>query len=154
MRGDLAADASRIYGASTALSGLEIGALGFAGLFILILAQVPIAFAMIIVGVVGFGLEQGWSPALTFLASQPAGTLSSIDLATLPLFLLMGTFANAAGFSEDLYNAAAAFVGHKRGGLAYATIGGCAAFGAVCGSTTATAATFAKVALPQMLRRG
>ena len=66
----------------------------------------------------------------------------------------MGTFANAAGFSEDLYNAAAAFLGHKRGGLAYATIGGCAAFGAVCGSTTATAATFAKVALPQMLRRG
>jgi C4-dicarboxylate transporter DctM subunit len=136
------------------MSGIEIGAIGFAGLFILILAQVPIAFAMIIVGVVGFGLEQGWSPALTFLASQPAGTLASIDLATLPLFLLMGTFANAAGFSEDLYNAAAAFVGHKRGGLAYATIAGCAAFGAVCGSTTATAATFAKVALPQMLRRG
>jgi C4-dicarboxylate transporter DctM subunit len=133
---------------------IAIGVFGFITLFVLILAQVPIAFAMIVVGVIGFALQQGWSPALTFLASQPAGLLSSVDLATLPLFLLMGTFANAAGFSEDLYNAAAAFLGHKRGGLAYATIGGCAAFGAVCGSTTATAATFAKVALPQMLLRG
>jgi C4-dicarboxylate transporter DctM subunit len=136
------------------MSPIEIGIAGFVALFALILIQVPIAFAMIIVGVVGFALEQGWSPALTFLASQPAGQLASIDLATLPLFLIMGTFANAAGFSEDLYNAAAAFTGHKRGGLAYATIAGSAAFGAVCGSTTATAATFAKIALPQMLRRG
>ena len=65
----------------------------------------------------------------------------------------MGTFANAAGFSADIYAAAASFVGHRRGGLAYATIGGCAAFGAVCGSSTATAATFAKIALPEMIRR-
>jgi tripartite ATP-independent transporter DctM subunit len=70
------------------------------------------------------------------------------------LFLLMGTFASAAGFSRDIYRAAAAWFGHRRGGLAYATIGGCAAFGAVCGSSTATAATFAKAALPEMLRRG
>ena len=66
----------------------------------------------------------------------------------------MGVFASIAGFSEDVYRAAAAFLGHRRGGLAYATIGGSAAFGAICGSSTATAATFGKVALPQMLDRG
>ena len=136
------------------MSAIAIGGVGLAALFGLILLQVPIAFAMIAVGVVGFALQAGWAPALTFLAGEPTRLLSSTDMATLPLFLLMGTFANAAGFSEDIYAMAAAFLGHRRGGLAYATIGGCAAFGSVCGSTTATAATFGKIALPQMLRRG
>jgi C4-dicarboxylate transporter DctM subunit len=133
---------------------LAIGALGFLALFALIALQVPIGFAMIIVGIAGYGLQAGWGPAFTILASEPSGLLSSVDLATVPLFLLMGTFASAAGFSADIYNAAAALLGHRRGGLAYATIGGCAAFGAVCGSSTATAATFGKAALPEMLRRG
>src|SRR6185437_1197182 len=107
------------------------------------------------VGVVGFALAGGgWAPAFTFLASEPSYVLSSTDLAAVPLFLLMGTFASVAGFSTDLYNAAAAFLGHRRGGLAYATIGGSAAFGVVCGSSTATAATFARAALPEMLKRG
>jgi C4-dicarboxylate transporter DctM subunit len=123
-------------------------------LFALILLQVPIGFAMMIVGVVGVALQSSWAPALTLLASEPAGVLSNVDLATVPLFLLMGTFATAAGFSADIYNAVAALFGHRRGGLAYATIGGCAAFGVVCGSSTATAATFARVALPEMLKRG
>jgi C4-dicarboxylate transporter, DctM subunit len=136
------------------MTPLVVGVGGMLALFALILLQVPIGFAMIIVGVVGFALQTGWGPALTILASEPSGLLSSVDLATVPLFLLMGTFATAAGFSADIYNAAAALLGHRRGGLAYATIGGCAAFGAVCGSSTATAATFAKAALPEMLRRG
>ena len=136
------------------MTPLAIGALGILALFVLILLQVPIGLAMIIVGVVGYALQGGWGPAFTILASEPSGLLSSVDLATVPLFLLMGTFASAAGFSTDIYNAAAALLGHRRGGLAYATIGGCAAFGAVCGSSTATAATFAKAALPEMLRRG
>ncbi len=136
------------------MTPLLIGALGLAALFVLIFLQVPIGIAMIIVGVVGYALQAGWAPALTLLASEPSGLLSSVDLATVPLFLLMGTFATAAGFSKDIYSAAAALLGHRRGGLAYATIGGCAAFGAVCGSSTATAATFAKAALPEMLRRG
>ncbi|MEO7402336.1 MAG: TRAP transporter large permease subunit, partial [Burkholderiales bacterium] len=136
------------------MSALAVGVSGLAALFALILLQIPIGFAMIIVGVVGFALQTGWTPALTILANEPSGLLSSVDLATVPLFLLMGTFATAAGFSADIYNAAAAFLGHRRGGLAYATVGGCAAFGAVCGSSTATAATFAKAALPEMLRRG
>ncbi len=136
------------------MTPLVIGAAGLAALLALIVLQVPIGFAMIIVGVVGYALQAGWTPALTILASEPAGLLASVDLATVPLFLLMGTFASAAGFSADISRAAAAFFGHRRGGLAYATIGGCAAFGAVCGSSTATAATFAKAALPEMLRRG
>jgi C4-dicarboxylate transporter DctM subunit len=136
------------------MTPLAIGALGLVALFVLIFLHVPIGIAMIIVGVVGYALQTGWTPALTILASEPSGLLASVDLATVPLFLLMGTFASAAGFSADIYNAAAALLGHRRGGLAYATIGGCAAFGAVCGSSTATAATFAKAALPEMLRRG
>jgi tripartite ATP-independent transporter DctM subunit len=136
------------------VSPLLVGAAGIAALLALIFLQVPIGIAMILVGVVGFALQAGWAPALTILASEPAGLLSSVDLATVPLFLLMGTFASAAGFSSDVYRVAAAFLGHRRGGLAYATIAGCAAFGAVCGSSTATAATFAKAALPEMLRRG
>jgi tripartite ATP-independent transporter DctM subunit len=133
---------------------LEIGGFGILALFALMLVQVPIGFAMIIVGVAGFALQSGWRPAITLLVNEPVGILSSADLATVPLFLLMGTFASVAGFSADLYNLAAACLGHRRGGLAYATIGGSAAFGVVCGSSTATAATFAKAALPEMLKRG
>lgn len=136
------------------MTPLAIGALGLAALFVLILAQVPIGVAMMIVGLAGFAMQTSWQPALTLLATEPSGVLSNVDLATVPLFLLMGTFASAAGFSSDIYNAVAALLGHRRGGLAYATIGGCAAFGAVCGSSTATAATFAKAALPEMLKRG
>src|ERR1700733_10290476 len=132
-----------------------IGALGIATLFALILLQVPIGFAMMTVGVVGFALQGGgWMPAFSFLAQEPSYVLASTDLAAVPLFLLMGVFASTAGFSEDVYRAAAAFLGHRCGGLAYATISGSAAFGAICGSRTATAATFGKVALPQMLARG
>jgi tripartite ATP-independent transporter DctM subunit len=136
------------------MTPLAIGAVGLAALGALILLQVPIGFAMIIVGIAGYALQAGWGPAFTLLASEPSGLLASVDLATVPLFLMMGTFASAAGFSSDIYNAAAALLGHRRGGLAYATIGGCAAFGAVCGSSTATAATFAKAALPELLARG
>ena len=136
------------------MSPIAIGVTGVVALFVLIFMQVPIAFAMIAVGVVGFALQAGWAAAFTFLASEPVRLLSSIDMATLPLFILMGTFANIAGFSEDIYAFASAMLGHRRGGLGYATVGGCAAFGSVCGSTTATSATFGKIALPQMLRRG
>jgi tripartite ATP-independent transporter DctM subunit len=136
------------------MSPLVIGVIGIVALFVLILAQVPIAFAMIIVGIMGFAVEGSWATAVTYLATEPTRVLSSPDMVTLPLFLMMGAFANAAGFSEDIYAVAAAFLGHRRGGLAYATIGGSAVFGSVCGSTTATAATFGRLALPQMLQRG
>ena len=100
------------------MSALAIGGVGFLALCALILLQVPIGFAMLGVGLVGYALQAGWSPALTLLASETSGLLASVDLATVPLFLLMGTFASAAGFSRDIYRAAAAWFGHRRGGLA------------------------------------
>ncbi|MDR1968112.1 MAG: TRAP transporter large permease [Burkholderiaceae bacterium] len=136
------------------MSALTIGMLGIVALFLLILLQVPVGIAMLVVGVCGYAAQTGWGPALAMLANEPSTLMSSVDLATVPLFLLMGTFATAAGFSSELYNAAAAVLGHRRGGLAYATAGGSAVFGAICGSSTATAATFTKAALPEMLQRG
>lgn len=133
---------------------LTIAFLGLAGMFLLIFLHVPLGVAMGVAGVIGFGLLAGFKPAFSLLASETASLFSSLDLATIPLFLLMGSFATAAGLSEDLYRIAYALVGHRRGGLAMATIGGCAGFGSVCGSAIATAATFGKVALPQMRARG
>ena len=133
---------------------ISIAVLGLAGMFVLIFLHVPLGVAMGVAGVVGFGVLAGFAPALTLLASETANLFSSLDLAAIPLFLMMGAFATVAGLSEDLYRIAYALVGHRRGGLSMATIGGCAGFGAVCGSALATAATFGKVALPQMVQRG
>lgn len=128
--------------------------LGLAAMFLLVLLHVPIGVAMGIAGVAGFAALGGVKPALSLLASETATSFSSLDLATIPLFIMMGGFASAAGLSEDLYRLAYALLGHRRGGLAMATIAGCAGFGAVCGSSIATTATFGKVALPSMLARG
>nr|WP_283817958.1 TRAP transporter large permease [Bradyrhizobium jicamae] len=122
-------------------------------MFVLVALHVPLAFAMIVVGIAAFALQTDWSSALTFLATEPSQVLGSMDLAAVPLFLMMGAFVNVSGFARDLYAAAAALLGHRRGGLSYATIGGSAAFGAICGSSPATAATFTQVALPEMLKR-
>ncbi|MGE0310759.1 MAG: TRAP transporter large permease [Lautropia sp.] len=127
---------------------------GLLATFALILLHVPVGVAMGLTGVAGFGLLGGFGPALSMIASETSNALASLDLATIPLFVLMGSFASMGGLSEDLYRLAYAMVGHRRGGLAMATIGGCAGFGAVCGSSVATAATFGRAALPSMLRRG
>ncbi|HEY4202705.1 MAG TPA: TRAP transporter large permease [Devosiaceae bacterium] len=136
------------------MTPLFIALFCFIGLFVLVLATVPIGIALTAVGLVGFAMQAGWPSAFTVLSGDPSALLSSPDFATVPLFVLMGACAGAAGFSADLYGAAAALIGHRRGGLAHATILGSAAFGSVCGSSPATAATFTKVALPEMLRRG
>ncbi len=130
-----------------------IGIAGIVALFALVALHIPLAFAMIVVGIVAFALQTEWASALTFLATEPSQVLGSMDLAAVPLFLMMGAFVNVSGFSRDLYAAAAALLGHRRGGLSYATIGGSAAFGAICGSSPATVATFTQVALPEMLKR-
>jgi len=130
------------------------GAIGIAAVLALVVLHVPIGIAMGLVGVAGFAALQGWKPAAALLSNEFAGSLSSPDLAVIPLFLLMGSLANAAGVSTDVYRLAQAFLGHRRGGLAMATIGGCAGFGSVCGSSIATAATFGRVSLPEMLARG
>ena len=133
---------------------LLVASLGIVGMFALIALQIPIGIAMAIAGFVGFGVLGGWKPALSLLSSGPVSVISSLDLAVIPLFLLMGSFAGVSGLSSDIYRLAYALVGHRRGGLALATIGGCAGFGAVCGSSIATTATMGRVALPEMLRRG
>ena len=133
---------------------VSLAALGLAATFALILLHVPVGVAMGLAGIAGFGLLVGWEPAFAMIASETSNAFSSLELATIPLFILMGSFASAAGLSEDLYRLAYALIGHRRGGLASATIIGCAGFGAVCGSSVATAATFGKASLPSMLQRG
>ena len=126
----------------------------FAALFVLILLRVPIGIAMMITGAAGFAAQVGVAPALSVFASEVTTSFSSADLAVVPVFLLMGNFASAAGLSADLYRFSDAFVGHRRGGLALATLGGCAGFGALCGSSLATVGTMTKIAYPEMLARG
>ena len=132
---------------------IVVAVLGVLFMFVLILLQVPIGMAMAATGVIGFGILQGFAPAFTIIATEASVTISNADLAVIPLFLLMGNFATVGGLSTDIYNLAYAFLGHRKGGLALSTIAGCGFFGAVCGSSTATAATFGKVALPEMLNR-
>ena len=128
--------------------------LGITVMFLLILLQVPVGAAMAVVGVAGFAWIAGLAPALSLLGTESSTAVSNADLAVIPLFLLMGNFAAVGGLSTDVYNLAYAFLGHRRGGLAFSTIGGCSFFGAICGSSPATAATFGRVALPEMLSRG
>jgi len=129
--------------------------LGLVGMFLLIALHVPVGVAMAATGIVCYAVMEGsWIQAFSLLKTESASALSSLELAVIPLFLLMGGFATASGMSADIYRMAQAFIGHRRGGLALATIGACAGFGAVSGSSIATAATMTRVALPEMLSRG
>ena len=132
---------------------ITVAVFGVLFMFALILLQVPIGVAMAVTGVVGYGVLAGFGPAFTLIATESSSIIANADLAVIPLFLLMGNFATSAGLSSDIYNLAYAFLGHRRGGLALSTIAGCGFFGSVCGSSTATAATFGRVALPEMLAR-
>ncbi|MCC6212101.1 MAG: TRAP transporter large permease [Burkholderiales bacterium] len=120
----------------------------------LMFARVPIAVAMGLVGFVGLGLIRDWNVSMVSVTSIVYETGFSYTFSVLPLFILMGNFVTRAGMSNELYRAAHAFIGHLRGGLAMSTIIGCAGFGAICGSSIATAATFAKVSYPSMTRYG
>jgi C4-dicarboxylate transporter DctM subunit len=131
-----------------------IALLGLLAMFVLIALHVPIGIAMMAVGVLGYAIIEDFGPALSTMVNAISGNIENPGLAVIPLFLLMGSFATAGGLSAEIYRFANAFVGHRRGGLAMATMGGCGVFGAVCGSSTATAATFGRVALPEMLKRG
>jgi C4-dicarboxylate transporter DctM subunit len=128
--------------------------LGFGAVFALALLRVPLAFAMGLVGFVGLGLLRGW-PATSANAAQVIYESGfAYTLSVVPLFILMGNFVARAGLAHELFRAAYAFIGHLRGGLAHATILACAGFGAICGSSIATAATMSKVAYPSMKRLG
>lgn len=132
----------------------SVALIGFAAMFALIALHVPIGVAMGVVGLAGFASMAGWNAALTLLATEPASTMASLDLAVIPLFMLMGSLAAAGGLAKDIFATAEALVGHRPGGLAATTIVASAGFGAVCGSAVATTATFGRVALPEMLARG
>lgn len=133
---------------------LWIGLGGIAILFLLIGLHVPIGIAMALTGIGGFAVVVGLDPALSLLATETTEIITNSDLMVIPLFIAMGNLARVGGLATDIYGLAYAFVGHRRGGLAMATVGGCAGFGAVCGSGVATAATFGRVALPEMAKRG
>ncbi len=126
----------------------------FGALAVLLGAGVPVAFAMILVGSGGIAWLIGPGPALALLGQIPVSNTMSYELSVVPMFILMGAFIARSGIAEDLYVACNGFVGHRRGGLAVATILACGGFAAVCGSAIATAATFSKVAYPSMRRFG
>jgi tripartite ATP-independent transporter DctM subunit len=128
--------------------------IAFAILLALVALRVPIAFAMGLVGFAGFGLTVGWSPSMAMAVNVTYETGLAYSLSVVPLFILMGNFVRQAGLSDELYTASYAFLGHRRGGLAMATVVACGGFSAVCGSSLATAATMSKVAMPPMRRFG
>lgn len=132
------------------MTPITAGLFGFALLVVLMLIQIPVGFVMAIVGFLGFALLTSWDTSLSLLARDFFSAFSSYNLTVIPLFVLMGQLAHYTGISGRLFNAAHKFLGHLPGGLAIATIGACAGFSAICGSTSATAATMASVALPEM----
>ncbi len=140
--------------ASCERRGMTEALLGFVAIFSLALLRVPLAFAMATVGIVGMGLLRGWGPAAASTAQVVYETGFAYTLSVIPLFILMGNFVARAGLAHELFAAAYAFIGHLRGGLAHATIAACAGFGAICGSSIATAATMSKVAYPSMKKLG
>jgi len=136
------------------MSNFDIGLLMFAGALVLIALRMPVGIAMLFVGGLGFAAIGGWDRLFATLNSLTFSRFSSYTLSVIPLFLLMGDFATKGGMNRALFRCARAWMGHYRGGLAVATIGGCAAFGAICGSSLATAATMSQVAGPEMRRHG
>ena len=134
------------------MSPITIGIIGIFALFLFIFSRMPVGFVMAIVGFIGFGYLVSFDASLNLIAKDVFSVFGSYNLTVIPLFVLMGQLAYNAGISARLFDAAYKFMGHLPGGLAIATIGACAAFSAVCGSTNATAATMAAATLPEMKR--
>ena len=137
------------------MTTLEIGIASFPVLMVLIFLRVPIGLSMFLVGLGGLIMvTDGTQVAFGRLKSETYSTFSSYSLTIVPMFLLMGHFATLGGMSSALFKAAEGFLGHKKGGVAMASIGACAGFGAICGSSLATAATMGRVALPELKQYG
>ena len=134
------------------MSGVGFGFLMFGAMLVLLAVRVPIGIAMLATGVAGYVTMSGWSPLLAYLKTVAWARFSVYDLSIIPMFLLMGQFASRGGLSRALFGAANALMGHWRGGVAMAAVGACAGFGAICGSSLATAATMGQVALPELRR--
>jgi len=136
------------------LSPIALTILIFAVMLVLMAVRTPIAIAMFVAGAIGYVLQSGWLPMVNFLNAQAYARFASYDLSVIPLFILMGNFATQGGISRSLFEFAAAVMARFKGGLAMAAVLACAAFGAICGSSVATAATITSVALPEMRRHG
>ena len=126
------------------------GVLGLLGLISLIMLRVPISIALGIVGIVGYAAIDGWYTALLVLGQTPFDLTAGYALSVMPLFVLMGMIAGRSGMSRELFEAANALFSGRRGALAMATIGACAGFGSICGSSLATAATMSRIAVPKL----
>ncbi|WII95141.1 TRAP transporter large permease [Moraxella haemolytica] len=134
------------------MDSMIIGLLmGVLTIFLLVL-RIHIGVAMLLAGALGYVMLAGWLPLLNYLKSMPFARFSVYDLSVVPLFLLMGNLASRGGLSRRLFEATNAFLGHYRGGTAISAVGACAGFGAICGSSLATAATMGRVALPELKR--
>jgi C4-dicarboxylate transporter DctM subunit len=136
---------------------MSITAIGIAGvvlLLVMIFMRVPIAIALAAAGFLGYAAIDGWMPALKMAGLVPYQMASAYSLSVIPLFLLMGAVASRANMASELFQACNAVFSGIRGALANATIGACTLFGAICGSSIATAATFSRVAIPEMRRHG
>ena len=134
------------------MSATAIGCIGLIALFVLLFMRMPVAMAMLIVGFFGTAAMNGYNAALSTLSSEAFEMTVTLPLTVIPVFVLMGNLAGVSGMSADLFNAAYAWLGHRRGGLASATIAGCAGFAALSGSSIASAVTMGRVALPEMKR--
>src|ERR1700758_5401686 len=136
------------------MTGNTVAILGFVALFVLMLLRVPVGMAMGLVGVSGFAYLVNGDAALKIVGHTSMRTVTDYTFGVIPMFILMGAFVTNSGMSRELFRAANAFVGHRRGGLGIATIAACGGFAAICGSSVATAATFSTVAYPEMRRFG
>jgi len=136
------------------LGPIALTVLIFGLMLVLMAVRVPIAVTMFVAGGTGYVLQAGWLPLASFLNTQAFARFASYDLSVIPLFILMGNFATQGGISRALFEFAAAVMARFKGGLAMAAVGACAAFGAICGSSVATAATITRVALPELKRHG
>jgi tripartite ATP-independent transporter DctM subunit len=136
------------------VSPVAVGLVGIAGLFALLVLRTPVAFAMLVVGFFGTWVLSGLRSAGGAVLTESYSAVSNYSLIVIPMFVLLGNVASVSGFSRRLYDAANAWVGQLRGGLASASVIGCAVFSAVSGSSVATAVTIGKVALPEMRRLG
>jgi tripartite ATP-independent transporter DctM subunit len=134
--------------------GTLVALVGFAAMLAMMLARVPIGICLGAVGIGGFGWMSGWWPALGLLVHSPIRTITDFNFSVIPMFILMGVLVSHSGMSRELFRAAAAWLGHLRGGLAMATVFACAGFSAINGSAIATATTMSTVALPEMRRLG
>jgi C4-dicarboxylate transporter, DctM subunit len=134
------------------MSGNLVALAGFGGMLALIAARMPVGLAMLVTGAAGYIHYQGWMPFFAYMKTNPYEQFANYTLSVIPLFILMGALAEKSGISASLFRAASLLFARRKGGLLMAVIGACTAFGAICGSSVATTATFGRAALPELLR--